>query len=156
VHCPNLVPNEADRRRFPKEFPDDKNATSVPVWMGKNIQVGPSWPSLVHYYNAWYQSYVQADFPRLMIRFEDTLFHADAVMKQVCDCAGGEPVSDQFRYFLEEAKASHKHEQNNFVSAMIQYGTDVGRYHNMTPEDLDFARAHLDPVLLDLFHYQKP
>ena len=153
LHCPNLVPNKADRRRFKKEL---HNATSVSVWMGKDPHVGPSWPSLVHYYNAWYQSYVQADFPRLMIRFEDTLFHGEAVMKQVCECAGGEPVSDKFLYSLEEAKSSHKHEQNNFVSAMIHYGTDEGRYHNMTPEDLDFARDHLDPALLDLFHYQKP
>jgi hypothetical protein len=154
LHCPNLVPNEADRRRFKHEI--HKNDTSISVWMGKDPHVGPSWPSLVHYYNAWYQSYVQADFPRLIIRFEDTLFHGDTVMKQVCECAGGEPVSDQHLYFLDEAKWSHQQEQNNFVSAMIHYGTDARRYHNMTQEDLDFARAHLDPALMELFHYQKP
>jgi hypothetical protein len=152
IHCPNLVPNQFDRKRF-REL---RNASSVRVWMGKDPQIGPSWPSLVHYYNAWYQSYLQADFPRLIIRFEDTLFHGGTVMKQVCECAGGEPVADQYRYFLDEAKWSHNHEQNNFVSAMIKYGTDAGRLHNMTQEDLDFARVNLDSALLDLFHYKLP
>jgi len=152
-HCPNLVPNDFDRNNY-KHL---QQATSVPVWMGKNPQVGPSWPSLVHYWNAWYRSYANADFPRLMIRFEDTLFHARQVMKQVCECGGGELVSpDRHIYHLDEAKWQHKHAQNNMVSAIVKYGTDAGRYRNMTREDLEFARNHLDPSLLDLFHYQLP
>lgn len=150
-HCPNLVPNDFDRQRFKRL----EKSESVSVWMGKNAKVGPSWPSLVHYWNAWYRSYVQADFPRLMIRFEDTLFHGRQVMKQVCECGGGELVAtDRHFYLLDEAKWQHKHAQNNMISAMIKYGTDAGRYRNMTNDDLDFARRHLDPSLLDLFHYQ--
>jgi hypothetical protein len=150
-HCPNLVPNDFDRNRF-KRLEDSE---SVMVWMGKNAKVGPSWPSLVHYWNAWYQSYIRADFPRLMIRFEDTLFHGRQVMKQVCECGGGELVSaDRHVYLLDEAKWQHKHAQNNMISAMIKYGTDIGRYRNMTNADLDFAQKHLDPTLLDLFGYK--
>jgi len=151
IHCPNLVPNEFDRARF-KAL---RNASSVSVWMGKNAKVGPSWSSLVHYYNMWYQSYVQADFPRLIIRFEDTLYHGEKVMKKVCECAGGESVSDRHLYFLDEAKWDHQQEQNNFVSSLITYGTDTGRYRNMTQDDLHFAKANLDQSLLDLFHYKK-
>eukprot|EP00980_Cylindrotheca_fusiformis_P006518 scaffold1383_cov68-Cylindrotheca_fusiformis.AAC.1 len=32
-HCPNLVPNDFDRQRFPKL----QNASSVPVWMGASM-----------------------------------------------------------------------------------------------------------------------
>lgn len=150
-HCPNLVPNDFDRIRFR----DLHNASSVTVWMGKNPKVGPSWPSLVHYYSDWYQSYVQASFPRLMIRFEDTLFHGADVMKKVCECAGGEPVSSRHQYLLDEAKWSHRQEQNNFISALIRYGSDDGRYRNMTSDDLKFASENLDESLLQLFRYKK-
>lgn len=109
-HCPNLVPNDFDRSKYKHLL----NASSVPVWMGPSPQVGPSWPSLVHYWNAWYQSYVHADFPRLLIRFEDTLFHGQKVMKLVCECGGGELVSpNNHIYLLDEAKWQHKHAQNN-------------------------------------------
>lgn len=150
-HCPNLVPNDHDRQRF-KRLQD---APSVSVWMGPNAKVGPSWPSLVHYWNAWYQSYVMADFPRLMVRFEDTLFHGHSVMKSICECGGGTLVSpNRHFYLLDEAKWHHKHTQNNMISAMIKYGNDNGRYRNMTKEDLEFAQKHLDLALLDLFRYQ--
>lgn len=104
-HCPNLVPNDFDLKRFPKRYAT--NTTSVPVWMGQSYQSGPRWDSLVHYWNDWYGSYYykngaksgnaatitgnkpKEEFPRLMIRFEDTLFHAKTVMKLVCACGGG-------------------------------------------------------------------
>ncbi len=152
THCPNLVPNDYDRKRFKRL----QNTSSVPVWMGVNRKVGPSWPSLVHYWNAWYQSYVHAEFPHLIIRFEDTLFHGRQVMKQVCECGGGQLVSrDHHYYLLDEAKWHHRHAQNNMISAILKYGSDVGRYRNMTKEDLEFAQKHLDDSLLDLFGYQR-
>ncbi|KAL3936752.1 MAG: hypothetical protein SGBAC_008004 [Bacillariaceae sp.] len=118
-HCPNLVPNDFDLKRFPKRYAttnstNTTNTASVPVWMGQSYQSGPHWDSLVHYWNDWYGSYYykndakssgnaatttgkkpkeeeeeEKEFPRLMIRFEDTLFHAKTVMKLVCACGGG-------------------------------------------------------------------
>eukprot|EP00526_Cylindrotheca_closterium_P008652 CAMPEP_0113607142 /NCGR_PEP_ID=MMETSP0017_2-20120614/3226_1 /TAXON_ID=2856 /ORGANISM="Cylindrotheca closterium" /LENGTH=517 /DNA_ID=CAMNT_0000515725 /DNA_START=14 /DNA_END=1565 /DNA_ORIENTATION=- /assembly_acc=CAM_ASM_000147 len=169
-HCPNLVPNDYDKKRFVKRYAS--NASSVPVWMGKSYNSGPHWDSLVHYWNDWYGSYYyyngknakattttaenrkEDDFPRLIIRFEDTLFHAKTVMKMVCACGGGifsgnedeeeEEESNNggsaFRPILDEAKFEHKHVQNNLVSAIVKYGTDRTRYRNMTREDLEFAQ----------------
>eukprot|EP00934_Nitzschia_sp_Nitz4_P002577 Nitzschia sp. Nitz4//scaffold227_size32659//14792//16041//NITZ4_007899-RA/size32659-processed-gene-0.26-mRNA-1//-1//CDS//3329542797//2567//frame0 len=148
-HCPNLVPNDYDRQRFPKLA----NASSVLVWMGAGPKVGPSWESLVHYWNDWYKSYLSAPFPRLLIRFEDTLFHGRQVMEQVCACGGG-TLSQSYQYLVDEAKWSHKHKQNNLVSAMIQYGTETGRYRNMSSEDLAFAHQHLDQGLMSEFGYK--
>jgi hypothetical protein len=89
-----------------------------------------------------------------MIRFEDTLFHPKEVMRQVCQC-GGAQTSKTLNYLVDEAKWNHKHAQNNMVSAMIKYGTDAGRYHNMTEEDKQFARSALNPELIKAFHYQQ-
>jgi len=260
-HCPNLVPNEFDRyqtrartrartrtrNKVAKRFAI-ANQSSVLVWMGPNPTDGPTWPSLVHYWNAWYESYYYNDnnsndnnsnnnnskdkdkdnhdgktmdeheagrkWPRLIIRFEDTLFYPQQVMAQVCRCGGGTLVSDEstataestakpppsssssrpsdpsrhdhdhdgatnqnnqprqaqaqapqpassssrsYRYSLEEAKPDHKHERkNNFVTAVIQYGTNETRFRNMTKDDLRFAVEHLNPVLMEAFGYSYP
>jgi hypothetical protein len=150
-HCPNLIPNEFDKQRFGKRLART-NVTSVRVWMGANPKVGPSWDSLVHYWNAWYESYLDAPWPRLLIRFEDTLFHPKQVMKEVCHCGGGELV-EPFRYFVDKAKWNHKQEQNNMITAMIRYGSGKDRYRNMTQDDIDFAERTLNSTLLDVFRY---
>ena len=142
-HCPNLVPTDYDRRRF-KNL---QNKKSVPVHMGGGI----TFPSLVHYWNDWYYSYLTADFPRLIIRFEDTLFRSAEVMEQVCKCAGGE-TRPKFLYHVGEAK-KHAHKQNNFISAMIKYGTAKDRFRNMTEEDLLYARNNLNPKLMSALRY---
>jgi hypothetical protein len=175
MHCPNLILNDFDRNRFKKKRnrqqrlqvetdPLTMNSTSesVPVWMGANPQVGPSWDSLIHYWNEWYESYLYQNvndqnvtWPRLIVRFEDTLFHPKQVMARVCECGGGQ-LSSNFVYVVEEAK-NHKHEQNNFVSAIVRYGADEGghkRYRNMTQDDIDFARKSLNRKLMETFRYR--
>ncbi len=155
-HCPNLIPNEFDKERFPK-LASDK---AVPVWMGANPSAGPTWPSLIHFWNNWYESYFDSSadkaWPRLMIRFEDTLFHPKQVMEQVCYCGGG-TLLENHDYSLEEAKPEHKHQRkNNFVTAMIEYGTNATRLRNMTHNDVNFAVQHLNPKLMEAFGYSYP
>lgn len=95
-HCPNLVPNRYDRRRKSgvgtitlkvkfatkhignEPIPDNKNRTFV------------NYTSLVDMWNVWYKDWHDVSFPRLMVRFEDLLFHAEDVVSQVCACGGGE------------------------------------------------------------------
>mmetsp|Transcript_80368 Transcript_80368/g.162794 ORF Transcript_80368/g.162794 Transcript_80368/m.162794 type:complete len:235 (+) Transcript_80368:1-705(+) len=194
-HCPNLVPNGFDKKRFPKLGTNETNRSqaTVPVWMGSNPTDGPSWPSLIHYWNAWYESYyynyedsesspvekggsspTSSSWPRLIIRFEDTLFYPKQVMAEVCHCGGGKLLSEppssslsfsttrssyrqKHDYGLEEAKAHHKHEKkNNFVTAMIEYGTDATRLRNMTGDDVRFAVESLNTELMKAFGYSYP
>lgn len=152
-HCPNLIPNAFDKQRFGKRLSQSNNITSIRVWMGANPTVGPSWDSLIHYWNEWYESYLNVSWPRLLIRFEDTLFHPKQVMREVCHCAGGELIQP-FHYLLDEAKWNHKHQQNNMITAIIRYGTDQGRYHNMTADDIAFTQHTLNPSLLKAFRYK--
>jgi hypothetical protein len=177
-HCPNLVPyTDYDKRKQrqrqtqrgqqqqQQQHPNDPNITSsslsssssmmqsMPVWMGKNIQSGPSWDSLIHYWNDWYQSYYDARWPRLMVRFEDTLYQPRTTMELVCSCGGG-TVAETFRYVLGEAKPDHRQEQNDRVGAMVKYGTSAGRYHNLTDQDITFVRRHVNATLLSVFQYR--
>lgn len=59
LHCPNLM---------------DDRSTSVPVTLslGSRLQYKRTWDSLVHVWSDWYWEYYDADFPRLIIRFEGT------------------------------------------------------------------------------------
>jgi hypothetical protein len=125
--------------------------------MGRSPKEGLNWDSLVHYWNDWSDSYLYqaTDYPRLMIRFEDTSFHPKEVMRQVCQC-GGAQTSKTFNYLVDEAKwKNQKHAQNNMVSATIRYGMSAGRYHNMTEEDNQLARSALNPELIKAFYYQQ-
>jgi hypothetical protein len=149
-HCPNLVPNDYDKRRFKRL----RNASSVPVWMGQSMKEGVVWDSLAHLWNDWYESYHNVDYPRLMIRFEDFLFHGKEVMETVCKCGGAQQQPSRFAYLVDKAKWNHKHAQNNMVSAMVKYGTDGRRYNNMTREDLGFAHKALNRDLIKAFGYQ--
>lgn len=190
-HCPNLIPNESDRTRFFSEH--GKNVSSpIPVWMGANPTDGPTWPSLIHYWNSWYESYyynhenLHSTWPRLIVRFEDTLFYPRKVMAEVCHCGGGKLRSEPsffeatgysnsnssssssnnnisnnnnqgHHYVFEEAKPDHKHGQkNNFVTALIEYGTNATRLRNMTDDDVRFAVKNLNPNLMKAFGYSYP
>jgi hypothetical protein len=62
-------------------IPDNKNRTFV------------NYTSLVDMWNVWYKDWHDVSFPRLMVRFEDLLFHAEDVVSQVCACGGGEDRS---------------------------------------------------------------
>jgi hypothetical protein len=64
-HCPNLVPNNEDRAAFPVLRP--LNVTSVPVRV-VYAEFERHHASLAHFWNDWYQEYVNATFPRLLVR----------------------------------------------------------------------------------------
>jgi hypothetical protein len=53
--------------------------------------------SMVHHWNDWYMAYVNATFPRVMIRFEDLIFHPVNVTRTICHCFGGVLDSDSDR-----------------------------------------------------------
>jgi hypothetical protein len=143
-----------DRRLFP--FLRDKDHVPVRVKYPEFVQ---QHDSLVGFWNDWYNDYMNASFPRLIVRFEDLVFHAKDVVTQVCHCAGGEMKKKKFTYIVDSAKkgdAAHgpQEARTSLVDAMIRYGKDTGRLKYMTKDDLQYAREHLDPKLMEFFNYQ--
>lgn len=59
-HCPNLVPNAEDRRRYRHV----KDAFAVTVNFDKNNK--NHFESLVHLWSEWYAQYLNVDYPILM------------------------------------------------------------------------------------------
>jgi hypothetical protein len=153
-HCPNLVPDERDL----KEEPWLKYKRSVPIDV-RYSTFNRQHDSLVHFWNEWYEEYLQAPFPRLIIRFEDLIFHARNVVTTVCHCAGGE-MTEEFTYIVNSAKKGtpgvhgKKEDRTSFIDAIIRYGKDTDRLNGFTPDDIEFARRNLNLKLMDLFGYQ--
>jgi hypothetical protein len=158
-HCPNLLPNEYDYQLLAI---DEKEAAMNGVTMNvtvKYAEFSRQHASLVEFWNDWYKAYAEASFPRLIVRFEDVVFHPKQITKTVCECAGGQLDPDRpFKFIVDSAKkgAAHGTEKTSYVDALIKYGTEEGRYEGFDGDDLEYAREHLDPDLMRLFGYRYP
>jgi hypothetical protein len=115
--------------------------------------------SLADYWGQWYKEYLEADYPRLIVRFEDIQFHAKELIEVICQCAGAVPREDDalFRYVVDSAKWGLAHKSNsNMISAMVKYGTDKNRFDGMTEADWTIAKEVFTPELMELFGYELP
>jgi hypothetical protein len=155
-HCPNLISDARDKAKFPSL----RNKKVVPVAVHYPEFVRQH-DSLAHFWNDWYNEYAKATFPRVIVRFEDLIFHAKEVTTAVCECAGGEMKKQDFMYIVDSAKkglGAHGKlsQRTSFIEAIIRYGKDTGRLSGMTPEDIEFARKSLDRDLVEFFGYLDP
>jgi hypothetical protein len=156
------VPNRYDKGRKPgvgsipvkvkfatqhignEPIPDSRNKTFV------------DYDSLVDFYNTWYNQWRDVDFPRLMVRFEDLIFHAEETVTQICSCGGGS-MKPVFKYVEDSAKGQggpHKGSAG-FLASLVTYGNSTLRNKDILREanDVNYAREHLDKDLLELFGY---
>jgi hypothetical protein len=87
-------------------FPHQSDNIPVDV---TNIPVGDDPPvqfkSLVHFWSEWYRQYLDADFPRLIVRFEDLLFHPKEMIDIVCQCAGAVSKDEGKFEYIEDKNA---------------------------------------------------
>uniref|UniRef100_A0A7S4RP45 Sulfotransferase domain-containing protein n=1 Tax=Ditylum brightwellii TaxID=49249 RepID=A0A7S4RP45_9STRA len=167
-HCPNLVP------MYPYEEQNkfgEVNTDSVKVGLKYDAysQDRIIYDSLAHLWNEWYAEWLNVThFPFLVVRFEDLLFHAEAVITEVCHCGGGvmEPFSMRkgklddsqgFQYIEDSAKGGQKiHEgSSGFATAITKVGEKI-RMEQYTEEDMEFAKKVLRKDIMEVFHYTMP
>mmetsp|Transcript_14511 Transcript_14511/g.22366 ORF Transcript_14511/g.22366 Transcript_14511/m.22366 type:complete len:450 (+) Transcript_14511:155-1504(+) len=148
-HCPNLVPNEIDRKMGVR-------GDTIEVRVRYNSTHITHHKTLVNLWNDYYKGYYEATFPRLIIRAEDMMYHTEEVISKICTCGGG-VMRDDFKYILQSAKSGSAHSgSNGLVSTMVRYGNSTLRLDGMTEEDLAFAHRELDPELMKTFGYIMP
>ncbi|KAG7369249.1 hypothetical protein IV203_031992 [Nitzschia inconspicua] len=157
--CPNLgYVEKPGRLRF------RQNAGKLPMVksVSVNVRYKPvrHFDSLAHFWLEWYKEYLEADYPRLIVRFEDIQFHAKEVIDIICQCANGVPRKDDaiFRYVVDSAKwgAAHPDRSTNMVTAMIKYGSDKDRFKGMREADTIVASSVLTSEVMELFGYEVP
>jgi len=155
-HCPNLIPNKYD----------DGKRGGIKIGGGPiavNIRFQPKnvshYESLAAIWNDWYGDYLIADFPRLIVRFEDILFHLEETLTAICECGGGRIRKDASMHIKSEsAKGSNGPHTgaSGLYSAIKRYGHTDQRLDGMTQEDLEYAQETLNKDMMELFGYSFP
>jgi hypothetical protein len=134
----------ATRHYGNEPIPDSSNKTLIP------------YKSLVDFWNVWYHEWYDATFPRVMIRFEDLLFHAEETVAKVCTCWGGTMRRD-FRYVKNSAKGQQGPHAGSagFLASLITYGNSTLRNQGILTDkrDVTYARENLDEDLMTEFGY---
>ena len=139
--CPNLV---------------DEAGSQVQVDVHFNDPFRRTFESMVDFWNSWYMEWMNAPYPRLIVRYEDVLFHPESTVRQLCQCAGGDLVG-QFKFPQKSAKSGKGHgpegSSSNHTTALSRYGNAKARYEAFSTKDLEFAETHLKATLMGLFGY---
>jgi hypothetical protein len=159
-HCPNLVPNKYDKRGGYDKIGEGEIAVTVrfatqyigsqPMPSMRN-RTFVSYTSLIDFWNTWYGEWHDAEFPRLMIRFEDLLFHAEETITKICECGGGQ-MKKEFRYLEKSAKGTTG---NGLSSSLATYGNSMLRMNDILKwdKDVEYFNEHVSAELMDLFGY---
>ena len=127
------------------------NATSFRVKVIFDKDDVEFFDSLADLWSEWYDYYFKADYPRLIIRFEDMLLQAPAVMAKIAECVGTQPRSP-IVYQTGSAKAHGSH--TDFLKAILKSADWEKRKHALEPRDLEYAKTKLRPDLLEAFEYK--
>jgi hypothetical protein len=159
-HCPNLIPSDFEFSRWPNLFVKPSSTTEklkpIPVTINFDKNDTEHFSSLIDVWNVWYNQYVvDADYPRLIVRFEDLLLRPQEVMSKIATCLGGSilPPGD-FKYQLSSSKSHGS--GTDYVKAIEKTGSIALRTRNMTLDDIEFLREHTDGNLSRIFSYRLP
>jgi len=154
-HCPNLVLNEVDRTHNINGNPATGRATVTVIYKATNTT---KHDTLVGLWNDWYGDFLAiTEFPRIIVRYEDILFHTTEVVQEVCKCGGGRLLTEgPISLIADSAKGSEGAHAgaNGLLSAILRYGNPATRIEGMTKDDIDFAGSHLRKDLMSIFQYQ--
>jgi hypothetical protein len=147
-------------KRTAKNCPNLYEGNSVHAKFGP----GPSdHASLAHMWNDWNGVYFNASFPRVMVRFEDTIFFPKEVSKKVCSCVGGKLITPKendgiFHYVIDSAKTGPGHgpgkKRNGLIDAWIKYGR--AREVKLSKSDLEFSEKYLNRDIVQALSWGFP
>lgn len=131
-----------------------KNKTTYNVTVSEfqtNYTEVDHYASLADMWSEWYMQYFNADYPRLIVRFEDILYRLEEVVDVVRDCVGMEATDKPFRYLLGRPKFHG--DPTDILVALKKYADDADRYNGLTNEDKKYASKALNSQLMEVFKY---
>ncbi|CAM9298465.1 unnamed protein product [Chrysoparadoxa australica] len=143
THCPRLV--GPDGNAVPARV-----AYEIPWRRQNNIVV---YDSLLEIWNTWYEEWLDIKFPRLMVRFEDLLFHQEEIVKEVCECSGG-VMAEEFQAVTSQAKWHGA--PTDRKKALERYSDPAARQAGLRERDIEYVSQHVSQRLLEKFNYLVP
>jgi len=123
--------------------------------------------TLADMWSEWYREYLDADYPRLMIRYEDTLLYGPEIMEVIRVCSGAASrhansdtdggnhsnhSSPKFVYHAQEARAWGG--PGSLFGALTKLGKTDHYFQTVGGADQEYLlHKGLDQRLMQLFHY---
>ena len=93
--CMNLNEDKQQKVRVDfEEAPFTSKSGRFASKSGRSVEYN----SLVDMWNTFYNDYINAEFPHIIVRYEDLLLYADDIIPQLCSCAGGKVVNATKRH----------------------------------------------------------
>lgn len=153
--CPNLVPYPEDIEARRPIYGETTKYVPVTVQYSKDYSVRHE--SLAHLWNDWYSQYVfnGTTYPRLIVRMEDMVFHAETILPPICACMGAE-YSGTLQHVQRTRNRNDGIDLNGtgLLTSIIKYGDISNRRTGYTTSQLDAARGILgDGSLMGIFGY---
>lgn len=94
----------------------------------------------------WNDEYLEATFPRLMVRLEDLVFFPKQVLTEICECVGGHVRTMGLTLIGDTSKKGgenvHGHNKTDLQKAMISH-IYTNRTAGMSRDDVTFALSAL-------------
>lgn len=144
------------------DHPRYKKMKYVPIHVtySKEPHLKYKHPSLAHFWNNWNNEYVYnrtSEFPRLIVRMEDLVFHGDEVVPQICACAGMK-TKGKFHHKRNVANWNNGIDKNSthgagLLQSIIRYGNPQSKRTGYTPCQLWAAKNILDTKLMSALGY---
>lgn len=111
--------------------------------------------SFLHLWNDFYRQYYDADFPRLIVRFEDCMYLFPQVLKEIQHCVNGYSKTNTTEQKLDNGKDHGG--RSNLWSALRKNSDPEGRLQKISSHsEFDYARNVLDSTMMEAFNYQMP
>ena len=154
--CPNFIPTKKERAQL------NLTNTTLTYEVYSNPRQAyhryiTKYESLAELWTIFNEEYLYADFPRLMIRAEDTYFYPKQLMELISDCSGvplkrdAPENKDGFHYMAQKSKEDST---TNWLQAMETYGREQGRFSStLTAVEKQYLQHALSPTLMRLLHY---
>jgi hypothetical protein len=174
ISCPNLMHLASTGNGS-----TTTNARQIRTTLPNGTMVHDPYSSLSDLLSRWNNHFLQADWPRLMIRYEDLLFHTGHVLDKIMECLSGQHASPNTQYQQKESVTSSLPSttsssflrrpsgniwrpdedieiDNDFVEALVRNGKHTHRTLPVNEHDSEYLWSALNRNLIQVFHYEQP
>ncbi len=115
--------------------------------------------NLMDMWNTYYKHYLNANFPHLIVRYEDILLYPNEIVTQICDCVGGTIHNNERGIHLDQHSAKDENifgKSGNLMESLQRYGNVKLRTEHLSEGDMISTEEYIDKNIMNLFQYSFP
>ena len=117
--------------------------------------------SLIHVWRDWNLEYFHDQkYPVLFARLEDLVYRPEPVIRQICECAGGRMIGDEFVYQTTDSVNrgyGHGEHRSDLLTAFVKFGLPLSLFEKNMFRDSDWEiireTLNNDDEMMEVFGY---